>query len=133
MDLNELMKNPEQIQNLISVLQALLPKEDIKIDKNNDESEFKTNSVIKTKSRKRSKEPSDVKNKFEQMSEFSMHKEDIAVDKALSKSPPVARTRDFEMINVTCRVCGKTETISPSLLFEAPSRYKCNNCSTEAG
>jgi len=134
MDLNELMKNPEQIQNLIQVLQTLLPKEAEKQPVVSDEeAEYRPESIMKTKSKQRSRESSGIANKFEKMSEFSMHKDDIAIDKALSKSPPVARTRDFEMIEVSCRVCGKTETISPALLFEAPSRYKCNNCSTQSG
>jgi hypothetical protein len=134
MDLNELMKNPEQIQNLIQVLQALLPKEtESQAVVPDEEAEYRPEAVMQTKSKKRSREASGIPNKFEKMSEFSMHKEDIAIDKALSKSPPVARTRDFEMIEVSCRVCGKKETISPALLFEAPSRYKCNNCSTQSG
>jgi len=134
MDLNELMKNPEQIQNLIQVLQALLPKEtEPKPVAPDEEDEYRPESVMKTKSKKRSREASGIPNKFEKMSEFSMHKDDIAIDKALSKSPPVARTRDFEMVEVSCRVCGKKETISPALLFEAPSCYKCNNCSTQSG
>lgn len=132
MDLNELMKNPEQIQNLIQVLQALLPKE-IEQKQVVIEEEYRPESIMKTKSKQRSREGSGIPNKFEKMSEFSMHKEDVVIDKALSKSPPVARTREFEMIEVSCRVCGKKETISPALLFEAPSRYKCNNCSTQSG
>jgi hypothetical protein len=133
MDLNELMKNPEQIQSLIQILQALLPKGSEQKPVVTEEEEYRPESIMKTKSKKRSRESSGIPNKFEKMSEFSMHKEDIAIDKALSKSPPVARTREFEMIEVSCRVCGKKETISPALLFEAPSRYKCNNCSTQSG
>lgn len=133
MDLNELLKNPEQIQNLITVLQSLLPKEEKKEIKTDEPIETVQNEVIKTKNKKRSQKSSGSTNKFEQMAEFRMHKEDTVVDKALCKNPPVARTRDFEMINVTCRVCGKSETISPSLLFDTPSRYKCNNCATQAG
>jgi len=72
-------------------------------------------------------------NKFLSMAEKDMHKDDIEIDKKLAKFPPVSRARDFEMIDVVCRVCGRKETISPSLLFDAPDRYKCNNCSTSAG
>lgn len=136
MDLNELLKNPEQIQNLITVLQALLPKEEnqgSQKEQTDSSSEPLKNPVIKTKSKKRSQKSSNSTNKFEKMAEFRMHKEDAIVDKALCKNPPVARTRDFEMVNVTCRVCGKSETISPALLFDSPSRYKCNNCATQAG
>jgi transposase-like protein len=62
-----------------------------------------------------------------------MHKEDVAIDKKLAKFPPVSRARQFEMVEVKCRVCGRTETVSPSLVFEGLERYKCNNCSTSAG
>lgn len=137
MDLNDLLKNPEQIQNLITVLQALLPKdnksEEESTEQNSTTAAPLNNPVIKTKNKKRLPNQSATTNRFEQMAEFGMHKEDTALDKALCKNPPVARTRDFEMLNVTCRICGKTETISPSLLFDSPSRYKCNNCSTQAG
>jgi hypothetical protein len=67
------------------------------------------------------------------MPELNMHKEDVAIDKKLAKFPPVSRARQFEMVDVKCRVCGRTETVSPSLVFEGLERYKCNNCSTSAG
>jgi hypothetical protein len=127
MDLNDLVKNPDQIKNLIQLLQNMLPTE----TPNN--SEVEVESPIKTRGRRKTKAGAQSQNKFLQMTEKDMHKEDISVDKKLSKFPPVARGRSFHMIDVTCRVCGKTETISPSLLFEAPERYKCNNCATQAG
>lgn len=136
MDLNELSKNPQQIQQLIDMLQALLPQETVDVNK-----QTPAPNQIKTKSRKRisstSKTTNDQSNqfhnKFSDMPEFAMHKEDIAVDKLLNKHPPAARTRKFSTIEVTCRVCGKKERISPSLLMESAARYKCNNCSTQAG
>lgn len=130
MDLNELMKNPEQIKNLIQVLQTLLPQatgdneaEEV------EEEEF--SSPIKTRGSK--KRPKQAKNKFTDMPEHNMHKEDVAIDKKLAKFPPVSRARQFELVDVKCRVCGRTETVSPSLVFEGLERYKCNNCSTSAG
>jgi hypothetical protein len=126
MDLNDLAKNPEQIKNLIDILQALLPQEKPK----------PAETKIKTKSRQRKRAvdnaDSDI-NKFENMPEFRMHKDDIKIDKKLNQNPPTARVREFNLLDVVCRVCGKKESISPSLLFESPSRYKCNNCSTSAG
>lgn len=135
MDLNELLKNPDQIKNLIDVLQSLLPKQqDVKteIGQQSDENEAPTNP-IKTRGGSR---PSIKKgaNKFERMSEFTMHKDDAIIDKALSKIPPVARAREeMSLIEVTCRVCGRKENISPTLIFDSISRYKCNNCATQAG
>lgn len=127
MDLNELSKNPEQIQNLINILQSLLS------DKT-EENKPIVKSKIRTKSKKRpNQEEHIIQNEFEKMPEFRMHKDDIKIDKMLSQSPPTARMRQFEMVDVVCRVCGKKESVSPSLVFESPSRYKCNNCSTSAG
>ena len=142
MDLNELIKNPEQIKGLIQVLQALLPKEEeskpesdtIEIaDKPNNN---RTSNTIKTRGgQKRSKsDDTYTTNKFEQMAEFGLHKEDTLVDKALSKFPPVARNREeVQPIQVSCRICGKKEFVNPSLIFDSASRYKCNNCSTQSG
>lgn len=151
MDPKELLSNPEQIKNLISLLQTFLPTEDnnIKNKKTNikskkpkkseisqdtdENTDFVLNDKIKTRNKKSVKANQKYVNKFESMSEFRMHKDDSEIDKKLSKHPPVARTREFEPISVVCRICGKREEVSPSLVYEGPSRYKCNNCSTQAG
>jgi hypothetical protein len=133
MDFNDLSKNPEQIRVLIELLQNLLPQHP---------EEESVPSVAKQKIKTRSGQKNNKKsttsagssNKFESMSEFSMHKEDSNIDKVLSKLPPVARTREeAEPVDVVCRVCGKKETVSPSLIFDSISRYKCNNCATQSG
>jgi hypothetical protein len=102
----------------------------------------KPGSTIKTKGRQKAGANNTIKskklqskntNQFEKMAEFRMHKDDCAIDKKLCSNPPVARMRDFEFIDVVCRVCGKKESIAPALLFDVPSRYKCNNCSTQSG
>ena len=129
MDLNELMKNPEQIKSLIQVLQTLLPQATGASEEEDSEEEF--SAPIKTRGSKR--RPKQTKNKFTDMPENNMHKEDVAIDKKLAKFPPVSRAREFEMVEVKCRVCGRTETVSPALVFEGLERYKCNNCSTSAG
>lgn len=134
MDLNDLMKNPEQIKNLINVLQALLPKEDnteVKADDTQqDDDQNYQQFNIKTKNKHAI--PSG-KNKFDSMAERNMHKDDTVIDQKLNQAPPTARHRHFAPINVVCRVCGKKESVSPSLVYESPSRYKCNNCATSAG
>ena len=147
MDPNEILKNPDQIKTLISILQDLLNQSQTKPETNEKAEKSsvapsKPASTIKTKGRQKIGGNSNIQsknivaesaNKFEQMSEFRMHKDDAAIDKKLCVAPPVARMRDFEFVDVTCRVCGKTENIPPALLFDSPSRYKCNNCSTQSG
>lgn len=71
-------------------------------------------------------------NKFLNMREASLHKDDTIIDKKLSKLPPTQRTRSFEYVNIKCRVCGKEEKVIPALA-EARDRYKCNKCSTSPG
>ena len=93
--------------------------------------------VDDTKSKpKGRKVPSKLKkttvNKFDSMPEHNMCKEDVEFDKKIRKPPPSARTRQFNYMNVQCRVCGKQEKVPPSLV-ESRERYKCNKCSTGAG
>lgn len=130
MDLNDLAKNPEQLKNLITILQQMLPTttED---NSQPQESEEEFTAPLRTKgSRRKTKQ---VKNKFVDMPERDMHKDDTIIDKKLARFPPVSRARPFELVQVRCRVCGKTEKVSPSLVFEGVDRYKCNNCSTSSG
>lgn len=134
MDPKEVLNNPENVKLLINLLQSLLPS-DQSSEKPTKPDTKDPKSKIRTKSRQRSKAQNDTEqnNKFATMPEFNMHKEDTSIDKKLSKHPPVARMREFEPVKVTCRVCGKTEIVTPGLVFEGASRYKCNNCSTQAG
>ena len=142
MDPNELLGGTEQIKVLISLLQKMIADTDNNKTEKPDVVPKERTTTIKTKNRKRvsdqsketkSKNNQTSTNKFESMSEFRMHKDDSLIDKKLSKIEPVARMRDFDFIDVVCRVCGKKENIAPALLFDIPSRYKCNNCSTSAG
>jgi len=72
-------------------------------------------------------------NLFDEMPEKDMHKSDTIIDKKLNVHPPSVRSRKFSMVTVQCRVCGKQEEISPSLIPEDKSRYKCNNCCSSQG
>jgi hypothetical protein len=135
MDPKEVLNNPENVKLLINLLQSLLPNDQTPEQEAKPETKS-SKSKMKTKSRQRGRTQNDSEepvNKFAKMPEFSMHKEDSSIDKKLSKHPPVARMREFEPVQVTCRICGKTEIVSPGLVFEGASRYKCNNCSTQAG
>ena len=124
MDLNDIIKNPEDIKKLICALQALIPKED-----DSDPEPV----VYKKKTKKDIIKKDKSTNKFLNMPERNSHKEDCKIDNLLSKSPPTERRPGVTTIDVVCRVCGKKYNINKSLLFEGISRYKCNNCSTQPG
>lgn len=118
------LTNPKQIKALINLLQGLLDnqeeaEDEPKVDK------------IKTKTR-RAKNKS-TQNKFCDMPEMNMHKNDSEIDKKLSKFPPTPRTRKFEPIKVKCRICGKTEKVNPAIVPDPVDRYKCNSCSSTPG
>ena len=118
--------SPNQIKQMISMLQQMLPQSE---DSDKPSEQPKEESVIKTVNRK----PKQTENKFDQMMEAHLHKEDIEVDKKLRKYDPTPRIRKFDPIKVTCRVCGKSEEVNPVVLTDSKERYKCNNCSRSAG
>lgn len=131
MDLNELGKNPEQIKQLIALLQNLLPSENVDNGTVEDMGPENSSHIRSKTIGKNDKRPAS-ENKFLRMPEMNMHKEDAVLDKQLCKHPPVARAREYEPVNVRCRVCGKIEIVNPSLI-ESVVRYKCNKCATSAG
>lgn len=122
--------SPKEIQQLIRMLQQMLPKDNEETTSDSEE-EF-VESKIRTKSI-RSDKVSNRKNKFLDMPEKNMHKADVAIDKKLSINPPTPRNRKFMAVKVKCRICGKEEKVNPSIVPEPADRYKCNNCSTSAG
>lgn len=112
----------EDIKQLIAILQRGLesePKED----------------APKPKTKRKTKDTnSNSTNKFLQMPESRMHKEDVKIDKLLNKNGPTPRLRtQFKPIEAKCRSCGKVEKINPGLIHDSIDRYKCNVCSTSAG
>ena len=127
------ISNPEQIKQLITLLQGLLPKEEttVKSEKTKKNKQPKLNNNIKTKTRSSKQE--EAYNKFLEMPEMNMHKSDVEIDKKLSRYPPTKRNREYEAIKVTCRVCGKNESINPAILPDSADRYKCNKCSSSNG
>lgn len=115
--------SPKQIKQMIAMLKQMLPED-------SDEEPVKEKpKPIRTVDRK----PRQTENKFDQMMEAHLHKEDIAIDQKLKKFDPTPRIRSFDPINVVCRVCGKKESINPTLLQDSPERYKCNACARSAG
>jgi len=120
--------SPEQIQQMIAMLQSMLPKEQNKEESKKDEHIQQT---IKTKNPNRQKR--EFVNRFDEMLESGLHKDDIEIDKALTKHAPTPRMRKYVPLDVKCRVCGKTEQVNPALLSDSTERYKCNVCSRSAG
>lgn len=122
--------DPNQIKQLIGLLQQMLPSDKPKETK-------KTAKKTKTKNTNvtRSKRIIDQEreNKFLSMPEMAMHKSDTLIDKKLNKFPPTPRSRGFNLVRVSCRICGKTEEVSPKLVPESVDRYKCNQCSSSQG
>lgn len=117
----------DDIKALIAILQKGLETSD-----EQHEVERPTNRPKVAKKRQAKQTKPKTLNKFENMPEFNMCKEDLAFDKKVIKPPPSVRLRDYEPIKVKCRVCGKSEKVAPSLV-ESIERYKCNKCSTGAG
>jgi hypothetical protein len=136
MDINSLVNNPEQVKQLIAVLQALLPKED------NPETEPPTQEIKQKpdtdindtpiRSKKVTAGNGKRENKFLAMPEINMHREDAELDKKLAKHPPIARSREYSPVSVRCRICGRTDMVNPSLV-DTMDRYKCNKCAASAG
>lgn len=120
----------DDIKALIAILQKGLQD-----DSNNTSTEKKPKNkkpaTSKIKSKKAGSDNSE--NKFLDMPESKMHKEDVAFDKAVRVSPPSPRNRQFKTVDVTCRSCGKKDSINPVLLVDSVDRYKCNKCSSSAG
>lgn len=67
-------------------------------------------------------------NLFLQMAEFNEHKEDVEIDKQLSRFPPTPRNRKTTLVEVTCAGCGKTKSVASALIPAEKSRYLCNDC-----
>jgi hypothetical protein len=112
----------DDIKQLIAILQKGLSDED-----EDDTIEPPAKKKVSTKKKKITKP-----NLFEKMSESSMHKDDVEIDRRLRKLPPTERSRSYKPLKVRCRVCNREENVNPSLV-ESVERYKCNKCSTSAG
>ena len=113
----------EDIMALIAILQKGLT---------DDEEELQYTEAPKPKSKPK-KEQNKRVNKFDSMGEKNMHKSDSKIDQLLwGKNEPSMRARESTITQARCRVCGKTEEVSSSLV-ESHERYKCNKCAGSAG
>lgn len=127
--------NPSELKKLIALLQNvvdLAETDNTDNQKKNQDTSDEYEATIKSRSSGKKTRDKPFVNKFLNMPEKDMHKEDIEFDKKVSKMAPVPRNRSFEPIRVTCRICGKKEEVNPALV-DSIQRYKCNNCSTQAG
>lgn len=122
----------EDIKQLIAILQKGLSDDNENLGSETEESVKPKRKRITKNIKSNKKTTKQTKNLFESMSESTMHKDDILIDQKLRKFPPTQRSRSFMPITVSCRVCGKTESVNPSLI-ESVDRYKCNRCSSSAG
>lgn len=132
----------EDIKALIAILQKGLIDDGEQQDSVNPIEEDDNSHIMKptkksgeTRSRssgQKKKQRPKFENKFLSMSESSMHKDDTIIDKKLIKAPPTKRNRQYQNVQVKCRVCGKEESVSPALI-DSRERYKCNKCSTSPG
>lgn len=121
--------DPNQIKQLIGLLQSMLPEP----KKTSKKKPADTKTKNKTVTRSKRVTDNDRENKFLSMPEMNMHKSDTLIDKQLNKFPPTPRSRDVSLVKVICRVCGKKDEVSPKLIPESVDRYKCNNCSSTQG
>ena len=111
----------DDIKQLIAILQKGLSDQENNIK-----------SVKKTNKTKVKKTKLTTVNKFDEMSEKNLHKDDVEFDKKVSKLPPVPRTRQFKPVQVKCRSCGKEEKVNPAII-DSVERYKCNKCCGNPG
>lgn len=121
---------PEQIHQMIGMLKSMLPNHQSQ-DEDNSQEKIVSDTPIKNRPSK--KISGTFSNKFDQMMEAKLHKEDTEIDKALSVYGPTPRQRKFEPVKVLCRLCGKSEMVNPAVLSESKDRYKCNACSRSPG
>jgi hypothetical protein len=125
--------SPAQIKQMIGMLKAMLPedKEEAVAVKTDVSPLINPNTPIKDAGP--SYRTGKHYNKFDEMMENKLHKQDTELQKKLSQYPPVPRNRSVSMVKATCRICGKSEEVSASLLYEGEARYKCNSCSKGSG
>jgi hypothetical protein len=122
--------DPHQIQQMILMLQAMLPKQEESVSEKDSKTKKK---APRTNNKSKASISKSSNNKFDEMMEKRMHKEDVEIDKKLIVQPPVPRSRPFNLVSATCRVCGKKENVNPVLITDSLDRYKCNKCSGAAG
>lgn len=138
-NINDLLKNPEQIKQMIGLLSTLLEAasgqsgNDAGTSQHTDTHSVQLDKNSNDRFSRKINKKEDRENKFLSMPEATMHKEDPEIVKKLYKQPPISRSRKNQTIKARCRVCGKEEKVQSSLLYGGVERFKCNKCSTTPG
>ena len=117
--------NEDDIKQLIAILQKGLSSD-------NDDEPVTAKKTNGRKSKTGTTKNKKSTNNFDKMPEKQMHKEDVEVDQKLHKFAPTPRRGTFKPLKIQCRVCGKVDSVHPSLV-ETMDRYKCNKCSVISG
>ena len=129
----------ETIEQIVDLLRSLVeddePQEETKPTNRKKKTAKKKTTTRKKPTTARTKTApakATSSNKFDSMPERNMFRDDVAIDKKLNVQPPSPRTRTFNTIDVSCRSCGKRESVNPALVHDH-ARYKCNTCSQSGG
>jgi len=141
--------SPEQIEELQSLLQkSSVTSRDTKKKKRRGKRRRKRREAAKARENQVKKEKEPQKNSSsvedflvgitltqqerEQLEEASQaDKEGGAHDPREQTSIP--KKKVDTRIDMRCRICGKTERVSRSLVPPEPNRFKCNECCCQAG
>ena len=129
----DILQNPEQLKKFIAALSSLLPPEENNVPEKPKAKKTRTTKKTTRKTTNKTRTSEERHNKFLDMAENNMFKEDPKVAKKLYNQPPMRRRSKKPKLSVTCRICGKREEISSSLLYGDKDRYKCNKCCGSAG
>lgn len=129
----DILQNPEQLKKFIAALSSLLPPEENNIAEKPKARKTRTTRKTTKKITSKTRTSEEKHNKFLDMAESNMFKEDPKVAQKLYNQPPMKRRSKKAKLSVTCRICGKREEISSSLLYGDKDRYKCNKCCGSAG
>ena len=129
----DILQNPEQLKKFIAALSSLLPPEENNVPEKPKAKKTRTTKKTTRKTTNKTRTSEERHNKFLDMAENNMFKEDPKVAKKLYNQPPMKRRSKKAKLSVTCRICGKREEISSSLLYGDKDRYKCNKCCSSAG
>ena len=129
----DILQNPEQLKKFIAALSSLLPPEENNVPEKPKAKKTRTTKKTTRKTTNKTRTSEERHNKFLDMAENNMFKEDPKVAKKLYNQPPMRRRSKKAKLSVTSRICGKREEISSSLLYGDKDRYKCNKCCSSAG
>lgn len=129
----DILQNPEQLKKFIAALSSLLPPEENNLPEKPKAKKTRTTKKTTRKTTNKTRTSEERHNKFLDMAENNMFKEDPKVAKKLYNQPPMRRRSKKAKLSVTCRICGKREEISSALLYGDKDRYKCNKCCGSAG